>query len=76
MLNFVLWSLTIAVTPWALGLALMLISGIGDLIGFRRSRALAETRRERLPSSSSVNRLSNSGSMAGRSTCSSHAPVA
>ena len=68
MLNFVLWSLTIAITPWALGLAWMLISGIGDVIGFRRSRGPAEDQQEGFLSPLSLNPLSSSGSISGRST--------
>ena len=76
MLNFVLWSLTIAITPWALGLAWMLISGIGDVIGFRRSRGPAEDQQEGFLSPLSLNPLSSSGSIPGRSTRPGHGPVA
>jgi hypothetical protein len=47
MLELVLWSFGMALTPWALGLAWKPISGVGDLICFRLSRALETAKRRR-----------------------------
>ena len=37
MLDLVVWTFVLALTPVALGLALKLISGVGDLIDFGQS---------------------------------------
>jgi hypothetical protein len=47
MLELVIWSFGMALTPWALGLAWKPISGVGDLICSGHSRALEEAKRRR-----------------------------
>jgi hypothetical protein len=66
MLDFVLWSFAIALTPWALSLAWKLISGVRDLNSFRQSPALQESKRRSPLYSLNLNPLSSSGSMPGR----------
>jgi hypothetical protein len=70
MLDFVLWSFVIALTPWALGLALKLISDVGDSIRFRHSLPLQEAKQRSPLSALNLNPLSSSASIAARVPCS------
>jgi len=64
--DFVLSLFMMALTPWALALAWKLISGIGDLIGLRLSRAFEVAEQRRPPGPLNFNAPSGCISMAGK----------
>ena len=69
MLDLVLWSFVIALTPVALGLAWKLISRVGDLIGLGLSRAFEDAKQWRPLHPLSFSPPSGSLSTAGRTPC-------
>jgi hypothetical protein len=68
-IELVLWSFVIALTPWALGLAWMPISGIGHLIGLGLSRALESAEQWRSLRPLRIDPPSSSISMTGTIPC-------
>jgi hypothetical protein len=68
MKDLVFWSFMIALTPWALGLAWWLISGVEEFVWSAHSRAFEETGQGGPPGALGLDPLSSSGSMAGRAS--------
>jgi hypothetical protein len=72
MLDLILWSFMIALTPWALGLGWKLLVDVRQLPGIGPSRDLEVAERMATLSSLKLKPLSTSGSNAGRASCSWH----
>jgi hypothetical protein len=66
--DLVFWSFMIALTPWALCIALRLISGIEDYLCLAHSTAFDEPSQGSPPGPLSLNPLLSSGSTAGRAS--------